>query len=156
MGFRRAVFASNLRVRDLIRASALIAAIPMLLQGCAVEWTREHQLYCRMQEQTLIRETLYFGLSIPGGGEVSDADWKQFETDVLGQAFPKGFTVLDSHGAWRGADGKTVTEPGRIVVVVHAEDDGSESAIRDAIGRYRSMFHQEAVLRERGVVCVSF
>jgi uncharacterized protein DUF3574 len=156
MGFRRAVIASDDRMRVRVRAFILIVAIPVALQGCAVEWTREHRLYCRTQEQTLIRETLYFGLSIPDGGEVSDADWKRFETDVLGQAFPKGFTVLDSHGAWRGADGKTVTEPGRIVVVVHAEDDGSESAIRDAIGRYRSMFQQEAVLRERGVVCVSF
>jgi hypothetical protein len=156
MGFPRAIFASDDRMRARVRALILIVAMPVALQGCAVEWTREHQLYCRTQEQTLIRETLYFGLSIPGGGEVSDADWKRFETDVLGQAFPKGFTVVDSHGAWRGADGKTVTEPGRIVIVVHAEGDGSESTIRDAIGRYRSMFQQEAVLRERGVVCVSF
>lgn len=128
----------------------------LALQGCAVEWTREHRLYCRMDEQTQIRDTLYFGLSVPGGGSVSEAEWKRFENDVLSTSFPQGFTVVDAHGTWRGADGVTVSEPSRVVAIVHADDTASDAAIRDVVKRYRDSFHQEAVLRERGAVCASF
>lgn len=108
-----------------------------------------------MDEQTQIRDTLYFGLSIPGGGSVSEADWKRFETDVLSRSFPNGFTVLEAHGTWRGADSATVSEPSRVVAIVHADDAASDAAVRGIVQTYRSTFHQEAVLRERGAVCAS-
>jgi len=138
------------------RAGLALLVATLALQGCAVEWTREHRLYCRMDEQTQIRDTLYFGLSIPGGGSVSEADWKRFETDVLSRSFPNGFTVLEARGTWHGADGATVSEPSRVVAIVHADDAASDSAIRGIVQTYRSTFHQEAVLRERGAVCASF
>ena len=136
--------------------AAVALVVVMALSGCAVEWRRDHPLGCRMDEQLLIRDTLYFGMSIPGGGEVSKEDWTRFEGDVLAKSFPKGFTVLESHGAWRGENGDLATERGRVLVVVHADDAASEAAVRNVIGRYRSTFHQEAVLRERGNVCVTF
>ena len=126
------------------------------LAGCAVEWKRDHPLYCGMQEKTWIRDTLYFGMSIPGGGDVTDADWKRFETDVIGHAFPQGFTVIDAHGAWRGANGETTAEPTRIVIVTHADDAAAEAAVREIAERYRTMYRQEAVMRERNTVCLSF
>jgi hypothetical protein len=138
------------------RRVPFVLVILLALQGCAVEWTRAHPLYCRMDEQMLIRDTLYFGLSIPGGGSVGEADWKHFENDVLSQSFPNGFTVFDAHGSWHGADGATVSEPSRVVAIVHADDAASDAAIRDAVTRYRDMFHQESVLRERGAACASF
>jgi uncharacterized protein DUF3574 len=132
-----------------------VIAFAVAVSGCAVEWTREHRLYCRMDEALSIRETLYFGRSIPGGGWVGDADWKRFEDDVIARAFPNGFTVLDAHGSWRGADGATISEPSRIVAIVHADDAASDAAIREIVKRYRGDFHQEAVLRERAAVCMS-
>lgn len=146
------------RVHRLRHGSCAIAAVLAMLfaiQGCTVEWTREHRLYCRMDEELLVRDTLYFGLSIPGGGEVAEADWKRFENDVLTRAFPQGFTVLDAHGAWRGANGETVDEPSRVVIVIHADDATSRSATDDIVQRYRTTFRQEAVLHERAAVCVS-
>ena len=128
----------------------------LALQGCAVEWTREHRLYCRMDEKTLIRDSLYFGRAIPGGGSVGDADWKRFETDVLVHAFPQGFTTFDAQGSWRGADSAIVSEPSRVVVFVHADDATTDAAVRDVVARYRTTFHQESVLRERTTVCASF
>jgi hypothetical protein len=136
-------------------ALAFVAAMQIALAGCAVEWKRDHPLYCGMQEKTWIRDTLYFGLSIPGGGQVTDADWKRFETDVIGGAFPQGFTVIDAHGAWRGANGETAAEATRIVIVTHADDATAESAVRNIADRYRTMYKQEAVMRERDAVCVS-
>lgn len=134
-----------------------LSALTMLLaiQGCAVEWTREHRLYCRMDERLLLRDTLYFGLSVPGGGEVGEADWQHFENDDLTRAFPKGFTVLDAHGAWRGTNGESVHEPARVVIVIDDDDATSRSAIDDVVRNYRAKFHQEAVLSERTAVCVS-
>jgi len=134
----------------------MVLAAGFSLSGCAVQWAREHPLYCLESEKTFVRDALYFGLSIPGGGEVSAGDWKRFETDVVSAAFPQGFTVLDSHGTWRGDNGETVAEPGHIIVILHEDDSRSAAAIRDIADRYRTMFHQEAVLRERSTVCASF
>lgn len=137
-------------------ASAGVAlAVALALSGCGVEWTRKHELYCRMDERLELRDTLYFGLSIPGGGSVADADWKPFADDAIGRAFPNGFTIVDAHGTWRGADGASVSEPSRVVTIVHPDDGASDAAIRAIVQRYRTTFRQEAVLRERTSVCVS-
>jgi hypothetical protein len=157
MDCERALSVEIFRKLDRVSRRALfMLAVMFALQGCAVEWTREHRLYCRMDEQLQIRDTLYFGLSIPGGGTVSDADWTHFETDVLAHSFAAGSTVVDAHGAWRGPDGDAVSEPSRVVVIVHADDAASDAVIRDVVQRYRSAFHQQAVLRERAAVCASF
>ncbi len=143
-------------IRTRVPLGAMAAlAIAFALSGCGVEWTRKHELYCRMDEQLKLRDTLYFGLSIPGGGSVDDSAWTHFADDVIGQAFPQGFTVVDAHGTWRGADGAAISEPSRVVMIVHADDAASDAAIRAIVQRYRALFHQEAVLRERTDVCAS-
>ena len=43
----------------LLRAAAIVA-LTLAGSGCAVEWTREHELYCRMDETLAIRDTLSF------------------------------------------------------------------------------------------------
>jgi hypothetical protein len=137
-------------------ARCAFATAPALLAGCHVDWVREHPLGCRLDEQPLVRDTLYFGRSMPGGGEVDADAWREFETGVLLRAFPHGYTVLDATGRWRGADGVTVGEASRVVIVVHADDGTGESTVRDVVARYRSAFRQESVLRERAAVCASF
>ena len=132
-----------------------LVAVATTLAGCDVEWTRKHELYCRMDEQLELRDTLYFGLSIPGGRSVSDTDWQQFADEAIAHAFPNGFTVVDAHGTWRGADGSAVSEPSRVVTIVHPDDSASDTAIRAIVQRYRTTFRQEAVLRERTSVCAS-
>lgn len=133
-----------------------LAALLVLLGGCQLDWVREHPLGCRLDEQLAVRDTLYFGRSILGGGEVDDAAWHAFETATLLPAFPQGYTVLDANGRWRGDDGKTIGEASRVVVIVHADDGASEAAMRNVIARYRAQFRQESVLRERSAVCASF
>ena len=143
---------------DVRRLRALRWLAPLLaiqLAGCAVELTREHRLFCRMDETLGIRETLYFGRSIPGGGLVADANWKRFEDETIARAFPNGFTVIDAHGSWRGADGATISEPSIVVAIVHPDDAESDAAIRGIVRRYRDEFHQESVLRDRTAACTS-
>lgn len=138
----------------LLHSTMLAAAA--LTAGCNVEWVREHPLGCRLDEQRLVRETLYFGASIPGGGEVDAGAWARFENEVLTPAFPQGYTVVDAHGKWRGNDGATIGESSRLVTIVHADDVAGTDAVRRIAQRYRETFRQEAVLHERSAVCVMF
>jgi glycine/D-amino acid oxidase-like deaminating enzyme len=137
-------------------APALALAAPLLLAGCNMEWQRVHTLACRADEQLLARDVLYFGASIPGGGEVSPEAWLQFESDALTPAFPNGYTILPAHGLWRGADGDTAAETSRVVVVIHADTAVAAATLRDVVARYRDRFHQQSVLHEHSVVCARF
>lgn len=145
----------NTRIGDTARRLGL-AAVLGLLGGCHLDWVREHPLGCRADEQLAVRDTLYFGRSIPGGGEVDDAAWQAFEAATLLPAFPRGYTVLDADGRWRGDDGATIGEESRLVVIVHADDGTSDAKVREVAARYRSRFRQDSVLRERSAVCASF
>jgi hypothetical protein len=142
-----------------MRAAVAIVCLTtalLTLGGCKLDWVREHPLGCRADEKAIVRDTLYFGLAIPGGGDVTQEQWTRFETDVLLAAFPHGFSVLDSHGPWRGADGRYEVEASHMVVILHDDDPASAASLRDVIARYKSMYRQEAVLRERAAVCVAF
>ena len=133
-----------------------LALIAPLLGACDVQLRREHVLACRPDEQPLVRDTLYFGAALPGGGEVDESAWRQFERDVLTPAFAQGFSVLDARGNWRGNDGETRGERSRIVVIVHADSEPLARAVRDVAARYRERFQQESVLHEHDVVCAQF
>jgi hypothetical protein len=137
-------------------ALACVAGLVLMLAGCQLDWVREHPLGCRLDEQSALRDTLYFGRSIPGSGEVDADAWRRFENEVLAPAFPRGYSVLDAAGHWRGNDGAIVSEATRIVIVVHGDDDASETELRKIVARYREMFRQESVLRERTAVCATF
>lgn len=143
------------RTRHAVPRLGLAAALA-LLGGCQLDWVREHPLGCRAAEQLAVRDTLYFGRSIPGGGEVDEAAWQAFEASALLPAFPRGYTVLDASGRWRGDDGRTLAEPSRIVIVVHAGGRDTDATVREVISRYRAQFRQESVLRERTAACVTF
>jgi hypothetical protein len=104
----------------------------------------------------MVREALYFGRSIPGGGEVSDSAWKAFLAEVVTPAFPDGFSIQEGSGQWRGADGTIASEEGFIFTVHHPESDGGEAKVLRIAERYRVIFHQEAVLHEHSMVCAQF
>jgi hypothetical protein len=142
-------------MRSFARA-AVSLALAAMLGGCSFELLREHPLGCRSDEQRLVRDTLYFGASIPGGGSVDAGAWQVFEHDVLTPAFPQGYSMIDAHGNWRGADGATASEGSHIVIIVHADDAQSATDVRKIAQRYREMFRQESVLRERSTVCAQF
>jgi hypothetical protein len=135
--------------------AAIVLAAATLLAGCNAEWVREYPFGCRSDEQGLVRDTLYFGASIPAGGAVDAAAWSRFENEVLTPAFPRGYSVIDANGKWRGNDGVTIGEASRVVVIIHVDDAASASAVRAVARTYQERFHQEAVLRERSAVCGS-
>ncbi|MGN6520144.1 MAG: DUF3574 domain-containing protein [Dokdonella sp.] len=143
-----------MRVRPFARAG--LAGALAALAGCHAEWVRDHPLGCGSDEQSLLRDTLYFGRATPGGGEVDEANWQRFEAEVLAHAFPRGYTTFDARGHWLGHDGVAVSEASRVLVVVHDRSPSSDAALRAVVAAYRERFRQEAVLRERTVACVAF
>ena len=138
------------------RAPALIAAGALALAGCQLELVHEHPLGCRSDEQSLVRDTLYFGAAMPDGGRIDDEAWRTFESDAIGAAFPQGHTLLAGFGHWRDASGRDAAEPSRIVIIVHPDDADSAQRVRRIAQVYRERFRQESVLRERSTVCAQF
>jgi Protein of unknown function (DUF3574) len=128
-----------------------IALLGVAVGGCAAS----SPATCRPDEKQLVSETLYFGAAMQDG-LVEDTEWARFLDDWVTPRFPDGLTVLQASGQWRGADGKIVEEPSRIMYLVHPADGSSERKIEEIASEYKRRFQQEAVLRTRGAVCVSY
>ncbi|HKB79890.1 MAG TPA: DUF3574 domain-containing protein [Thermoanaerobaculia bacterium] len=86
-------------------------------------------------------DTLYFGTAKPDGSSVSEAQWRQFVTEVVTPRFP-GFTQWNAVGDWKGTE-----EAAHVVVIVH--EPGREREIQEIIEAYERRFDQEAVFQVR-------
>jgi hypothetical protein len=99
-----------------------------------------------------IATQLFFGLSRPDGGTVSEAEWQAFLADTVTPRFPAGFTILAAEGQWRDEDqwrdGKAAMqrESSRILLVVHPAG-ADEPALAALIDAYKTRFRQQSVLR---------
>jgi hypothetical protein len=111
---------------------------------------------CAPGDQPLVRDMLYFGRNRPAGGEVSDAEWEGFLTDIVTPRFPSGLTVVHAIGQWRGASGQVEREKTAIVSLLHNGDSTAQASVTAIAAEYKSRFGQEAVLRERIYTCSSF
>lgn len=114
-----------------------------LLAGCATR-------------PTAFDDRLFFGRSIPGGGEVTEAQWKAFVADVIAPRFPEGFTVWRGSGHWKGDDGADVSEQTCVLEVLHGSDPAADSKLEDIARAYRTRFNQDAVLRVRSPADLTF
>jgi hypothetical protein len=113
-------------------------------------------LSCATGDTVLVRETLYFGRNRPGGGTVSEAEWRSFLAEVVTPRFPLGLTVQEATGQWKGANGSVEQERSEIVTVFHPDDDAARRSVHDIALEYKRRFQQEAVLRERIPTCARF
>jgi NADPH-dependent 2,4-dienoyl-CoA reductase/sulfur reductase-like enzyme len=111
---------------------------------------------CALGDTLLVRETLYFGRNRPGGGTVSDAEWKSFLADVVTPRFPLGVTVLEATGQWKGTTGEVERERSEIVTLFHPDTEPARLAVQEIAREYKRRFQQEAVLRERVLTCARF
>jgi len=129
--------------------AALLSAV--LATACA----SGSYVSCPTGERSTVVDTLYFGGEYPDG-VVTSAQWKDFVDSVVTPRFPEGFTVIQAAGQYRTAAGIIQHEPSWLLQRVHADDAGTEAAIREIRMAYQSQFKQEAVLRMRSKACVSF
>lgn len=113
---------------------AHLALLAVLLTACA---TTQPSV-----ETGGIADRLFCGRSIPGGGEVTDADVTKFLDEVVQPRFPQGFTVWTAEGRWHGGSEKTL-----VLEVTHPFEARDDRLMREIAEEYRRRFRQEAVLR---------
>lgn len=94
------------------------------------------------------RSDLYFGRDIPGGGAVSEQQWKNFSDSVISNYFPEGYTEWDANGRWKDTDTKqTITEPTKVVTFFGKKTKERSAALDSIAQRYLRRFRQQSVLR---------
>jgi hypothetical protein len=108
-------------------------------------------------EDDWVRTELFFGLTKPHGGVVSESEWKSFLDTAVTPRFPAGFTVLQAIGHYRGHDHSHYEEPSRVLVVFHRRGAAEADHTLDQIAReYVKRFDQECVLRTDSPARVTF
>lgn len=103
-----------------------------------------------------VLERLYFGRSMPEGGEVSEADWNAFLAEIITPRFPDGLTVWQAEGQWQEEPGQIIREGTFILEVVHLKGKADEEKLAAIIEAYKQRFQQESVLRVTHPVNVQF
>lgn len=118
---------------------ATLALLLFLTTACATVDPR--------YSEAVLAERLFCGLTIPGGGEVTEDEWRAFVRDEVTPRFPDGLTLWRAEGQWRERDGNIVREPVLVIEILHhpnLEADAKVNAIAEA---YKTRFRQEAVMR---------
>lgn len=95
------------------------------------------------------RTELYFGMDIPGGGEVSEDEWNKFLADEVTSRFPDGFTVLQGYGQFKDSSGVIERENSRVLILFYPKKRRSEihKKIEEIRAVYKNRFRQKSVLR---------
>jgi hypothetical protein len=104
----------------------------------------------------MTRLELFFGRNVMGREAVSDEAWRRFLDEDVTPRFPDGFTVGDTYGQWRNAEGMIQRERGKALIVIGpggSDDIARINAIRDA---YKRRFMQESALLVQSPACAAF
>ncbi|MDJ0725856.1 MAG: DUF3574 domain-containing protein [Prochloraceae cyanobacterium] len=94
----------------------------------------------------LISADLFFGRNIPGGGEVSDAEFGIFVDRVISPRFPDRLTVFDADGQFRNSSGTIIEERSKVVTLLFEDTPKNEAALDKIMEFYLKQFNQESVL----------
>ena len=129
----------------------LIFILVIIMVGC----NAGVGLKCLPAEKKGVSEYLYFGRSKPAG-TVSEADWSKFLDEVVKPKFPDGLTVIEASGQRRPEGGQSISEDTYILNIIHSDSMVNRSSIEKISEEYKFRFQQNAVLRTRNEVCVTF
>ena len=114
------------------------------------------QAACAVGDTSMVRDVVYFGRNRPGGGIVSDDEWRRFLDEVVTPRFPSGLTVVEATGRWRGERGVVEQERSEMVTLLHDGGAAGRRSVAELAAEYKRRFGQEAVLRERMTTCARF
>lgn len=140
---------------------AILAAAALLvlgLVGCATRPVAPHPdaQACPAGQERLRTAQLFFGRSIDGRAQVTDAEFRDFMDNELTPRFPDGLTVLDGGGQWRGEENRLIREAAKVVMIVLPRGLDAAPRIEAVRAAYKSRFAQESVLLITQAACVSF
>jgi hypothetical protein len=137
----------------IMHKTVLLIAV-LALGGCATT-AGERSAASTCGGNAMIETQLFFGMSRPGGGMVSESAWQEFLQTEIVPRFAEGFSVMDSTGFWLDGQRKqTITENSKIISRLLRPGDAEE--ITQIINAYRKEFEQESVLRVDTPVCAKF
>jgi hypothetical protein len=103
-----------------------------------------------------VLDRLYFGRSMPEGGEVTEAAWDAFLAEIVTPQFPDGLTVWQAEGQWQEEAGQVIREGTFILEIVHPRGKAADDKLAALIEVYKARFRQESVLRVTHPVAVQF
>ncbi|MFK7969145.1 MAG: DUF3574 domain-containing protein [Bacteroidia bacterium] len=109
-----------------------------------------------LRKGALIKTELYFGMNIPGGGEVGPTEWAQFLGEEVTPRFSDGLTVFQAQGQWLGEDSVIAREQSRVVVLLYTYSEAREADIQALMAAYKKRFRQEAVMRVDSKIRLGF
>lgn len=98
---------------------------------------------------TFTKTSLYFGLSRPDGGVVTEAEFQAF-LDASVSPYIQGYTIYEARGVWVGD-----SEDSRVLEVIYQRSGNDSEDLDEIARRYCDQFHQQAVLRVDDRVRVS-
>ncbi|ERK06828.1 putative lipoprotein [Pantoea sp. AS-PWVM4] len=104
----------------------------------------------------MMQTTLWFGMSKPQGGTVTEQEWQHFVDSDVTPRFKDGLSVYDAKGQWLGENGKLARENSKALMLIHSPDRASSDNINALRDIYKKRFSQESVMRVDGLVCVGF
>lgn len=110
---------------------------------------------CLPGTHAAVQDALYFGTSKPNG-TVTVQEWNSFLNQVITPRFPQGLTSWPAAGQWGAANGEVTREDAYVVHILHPHTVRNEQEIGNIVNAYKIQFQQEAVLRVRTPVCLSF
>jgi hypothetical protein len=127
----------------------------LILPICITACSSLKEQKCNPGEKAMVNELLYFGTALPNG-VVSDEDWSAFLRTKVTPRFPDGLSVWRASGQWQGKDEIITQEDSFVLNLVHHDDEDIDATIRAIADDYKARFKQEAVLRVKHPVCVTF
>jgi hypothetical protein len=110
---------------------------------------------CTAPLKPAVAVDLYFGRDKPAGGEVTDAEWGAFVTDVVTSRFPDGLSVFDSSGQYREPTGRIVRERSKRLVVIVFDAPAHKAKVIEIVDAYKQRFGQYSVFRVEQPVCAA-
>lgn len=97
---------------------------------------------------TTRRTDLFFGMNIPGGGQVTNEQWEKFNDSIVSPRFPEGYTEWDAAGKWMDTETKqTITENTKVLTFIGKKSRIRESLLDSVTQYYILQYKQQAVLR---------
>lgn len=105
-------------------------------------------LFLSCSSSRMIETNLYFGLSKPDGGMVTEAQWNDFKEKYISKVFKDGYSVFSLSGNWYDtAARKMITEPSYMVTCGYKNSRELSNRIDSMCYWYKTLFMQQAVLR---------
>jgi hypothetical protein len=121
--------------------AALAVSLPANANDCRAPLSRAYQI------------ELYFGRSLPGGGSVSDWQFRKFLAEIVTPRFPDGLTVIDAEGQFRPQGGSLVRERTKLLILLVPKASAVDSKVEAVIAAYKRRFGARVVPRTETPIC---